>query len=164
MCLQVDSWRVGKIERRERILAARNNNNLHRIEVTFEIVDVRLCSQLTVDSPTGQANWCQPHSAPSFQSQHAIGADRLGSHSPGLQILDATQQIHVAGRILFDHIFYVVRAQRFAKLAPGYEIFNLTQSSNCVFVLLCQHAETFRVVVLVLVCCGLWFGLVVFAR
>lgn len=68
---------------------------------------------------------------------------------PGLKVLNSAQQVDVAGRILFDDIFHVVRSKSFAKLASGDKIFDLPERSDHILVLFGQHCE-FHLLVCVL--------------
>lgn len=52
-----------------------------------------------------------------------ISTSKLSEASPclpGLQALDATQHVQVAGGVLFDHILHVVRTQSLLELLLGY--------------------------------------------
>lgn len=53
------------------------------------------------------------------------------SFIPGLYGLDSGQEIDVTGRVLFDHIFHVIRFERFFEFPSGDEILNLKETYGC---------------------------------
>jgi len=85
-----------------------------------------------------------PHSS---RSSEGCSSSRL----PCLQALHSTQQVNMTGRVLFNHIFYIIGTQGFAKLASRYKVFDLSKCSNCVLVCLCKDCE-FHLLVWILIC------------
>lgn len=42
-----------------------------------------------------------------------------------LNVFRSSQQVHMAGTVLFDHILDVVRLERLLELSSGYKVFDL---------------------------------------
>lgn len=61
--------------------------------------------------------------------------------SPGLEVLDTTQQVDVTRRVLLDDILDVVGTERLAKLSSRYKVLDFSQRPNGVLVLLRQNTE-----------------------